>query len=128
VLRCYATQVLTILRHHDMVARYGGEEFAVMLPNTTEAGAVAAMHKARARAQEILCRIGDKSIKLPTFSAGVAMYQPSESAASLIERADRSLYLAKNLGRDRVEIAPSPDANPENLPTAAPDTEPQETV
>ncbi len=107
VLRIYASQVLSILRHHDLVARYGGEEFAVMLPNTSEHGAVAAMNKARQRAQEIFCQFGDKSIKLPTFSAGVTMYQADESPTDLIERADRALYYAKSLGRNRTEVAPA---------------------
>jgi diguanylate cyclase (GGDEF)-like protein len=125
VLRCYAGQVLTILRHHDMVARYGGEEFAVMLPNTTEKGAVAAMHKARERSRETVCQVGDKAIQLPTFSAGVAMYQAGESPTDLIERADRALYAAKSFGRDRIEVAPSL-AGSEGAPAAA-SSEPQET-
>jgi diguanylate cyclase (GGDEF)-like protein len=112
VLRCYATDVLSILRHHDMVARYGGEEFAVMFPNTTEEGALAAMSKARLRAYEVQCRAGDKIIKMPTFSAGVAMYQTGESSFYFIERADRALYLAKAQGRDRVQIAATTAAAP----------------
>lgn len=127
VLRCYASQVLSVLRHHDMVARYGGEEFAVMLPNTSEAGAVAAMNKARQRSQETFCRFAEHSIKLPTFSAGVTMYCSGESPTDFIERADRALYRAKSLGRDRVEIAPviPPVADP--APMVA-DPEPQETT
>ncbi len=127
VLRCYASQVLSILRHHDMVARYGGEEFAVMLPNTSENGAVAAMNKARQRSQDVFCQIGGKSIKLPTFSAGITMYQSGESPTDLIERADRALYSAKSLGRNRVEIAP---ASPTAVAPAAAmaESEPGETV
>ena len=124
VLRCYAGQVLTILRHHDMVARYGGEEFAVMLPNTTETGAVAAMHKARERSRETVCQVGDKTIQLPTFSAGVAMYQSGESPTDLIERADRALYAAKSFGRDRIEVAPSLAGADDAAATAS--SEPQE--
>jgi diguanylate cyclase (GGDEF)-like protein len=121
VLRCFATQVLTILRHHDMVARYGGEEFAVMLPNTAEIGAVAAIDKARQRAHDMVCHVGEKTIKLPTFSAGVALYQAHESPTDLIERADRALYAAKSFGRDRTEVAPAPaqtSSNPESQETS----------
>lgn len=127
VLRAYANQVLTILRHHDMVARYGGEEFAVMLPNTSEHGAVAAMGKARQRAREVFCQFGAKLIKLPTFSAGVAMYQPGESPTDLIERADRALYAAKSFGRDRTEVAPSLAAALGTDADASSNPEPQET-
>jgi diguanylate cyclase len=126
VLRCYANQVLSILRHHDMVARYGGEEFAVMLPNTSEAGAVAAINKARQRSLETACHVAGKALKLPTFSAGVTMYLPGESPTDLIERADRALYSAKAQGRNRVEIAPVLPSVAAAAPVAA-DTEPQET-
>jgi diguanylate cyclase (GGDEF)-like protein len=126
VLRCYASEVLGILRRHDLVARYGGEEFAVMLPNTTEAGICAAIDKARQRAREVLCRFGGQSISLPTFSAGVAMYRSGESATDLIERADRALYAAKRLGRNRTELAA--DLSSSILTPGADSAEPRETV
>jgi diguanylate cyclase len=103
VLACYATSVLTVLRHHDMVARYGGEEFAVLLPNTTVEGAAAALAKVRARAAEARCDFEGRSLPLPTFSVGLTFYVAGESPASVIERADRALYRAKNAGRDRLE-------------------------
>lgn len=104
VLACYATHVLTVLRHHDMVARYGGEEFAVLLPNTTADGAAAALAKVRARAAEARCDFEGRSLPLPTFSAGLTFYIAGETPATVIERADRALYRAKNAGRDRLEF------------------------
>jgi len=104
VLRCYASQVLTVLRHHDLVARYGGEEFAVLLPNTAQEGAIAAMAKVRERAQATHCVTDGRQIPMPTFSAGVTLYVPGEAPNVLIERADRALYRAKRSGRNRVEI------------------------
>jgi diguanylate cyclase (GGDEF)-like protein len=117
VLRCYANQVLSILRHHDMVARYGGEEFAVLLPNTTLEGAMSAVTKVRQRSQEIFCEFGGKTLALPTFSTGLTMYMSGETPLVLIDRADRALYRAKSLGRNRTEVATTlatePSANPE---------------
>jgi diguanylate cyclase len=104
VLACYATNVLTVLRHHDMVARYGGEEFAVLLPNTTVEGAAAALAKVRARAAEARCDFEGRTLPLPTFSVGLTFYVVGESPGSVIERADRALYRAKNAGRDRLEF------------------------
>ena len=104
VLRCYATDVLTVLRHHDMVARYGGEEFAVLLPNTSRDGAVVAINKVRRRAFEITCDFEGRPFRLPTFSTGVALYTLGESDTDLIDRADRALYRAKRLGRNRIEL------------------------
>ncbi len=104
VLRCYANDVLSVFRHHDMVARYGGEEFSVLLPNTDSEDAMSAMRKVQGRVASILCEYEGRKLTLPTFSAGLTLYVPGESPASLIDRADRALYAAKRRGRNRVEV------------------------
>jgi diguanylate cyclase (GGDEF)-like protein len=104
VLRCYASNVLSIFRHHDMVARYGGEEFAVLLPNTALDGVQAAMRKVQGRSVRTTCEYGNAMRPLPTFSAGLTMYVPGEPPSAFIDRADRALYRAKRLGRNRVEV------------------------
>ena len=104
ILRSYATEVLTVLRHHDLVARYGGEEFAVLLPNTTQEGAIAAITKARNRALQVECGFQGRVLKLPTFSTGISLYAMGESHIDLIDRSDRALYRAKRLGRNRIEL------------------------
>lgn len=104
VLRCYAANVLSILRHYDLVARYGGEEFAVLLPNTQSEGAVSAISKVKSRALEVRCNYDGKVLNLPTFSTGITVYSSGDSQDSLIARADRALYRAKRLGRDRIEV------------------------
>ncbi len=104
VLRCYAANVLSVFRHHDMVARYGGEEFSVLLPNTVAEGALCAIAKVQNRATKTQWEHGGKTFALPTFSAGVTLYVPRESPEDLIGRADRALYRAKHQGRNRVEV------------------------
>jgi diguanylate cyclase (GGDEF)-like protein len=104
VLRVYSKNILSIFRHHDMVARYGGEEFAVLLPNTDSDGAVRALNKVRRRASETRWQVNGTVSKVPTFSAGVSLYKPGESASAFIERADKALYRAKHLGRNRIEL------------------------
>ena len=104
VLRVYSKNILSIFRHHDMVARYGGEEFAVLLPNTDSDGAVRALNKVRRRANETRWQVNGTVAKVPTFSAGVSLYKPGESASAFIERADKALYRAKHLGRNRIEL------------------------
>jgi diguanylate cyclase (GGDEF)-like protein len=104
ILSCFAREVLTVLRHHDMVARYGGEEFAVLLPNTTREGAVGAINKAKNRARQVRCEHVGEVLPMPTFSTGIALYGLGESPADFIDRADRALYRAKRLGRNRIEL------------------------
>jgi diguanylate cyclase len=104
VLRVYAKNILSVFRHHDMVARYGGEEFAVLLPNTDADGAIRALNKVRRRAAETRWQSNGTISQAPSFSAGVSLFKPGESASAFIERADKALYRAKRLGRDRIEL------------------------
>jgi diguanylate cyclase (GGDEF)-like protein len=104
VLRVYSKNILSVFRHHDMVARYGGEEFAVLLPNTDADGAIRALNKVRRRAAETRWQSNGTVSQVPSFSAGVSLFKPGESASAFIERADKALYRAKRLGRDRIEL------------------------
>ena len=104
VLRSYSNDILTVFRQHDMVARYGGEEFAVLLPNTDEHGAQAALNKVRRQVAETRCVHEEDVIEIPTFSAGMTMYVNGDTPANLIQRADDALYTAKRLGRNRTEV------------------------
>lgn len=104
VLRTYANDILTVFRQHDMVARYGGEEFAVLLPNTDEHGAQAALNKVRRQIAETRCVFEEDEIEMPTFSAGMTMYVNGDTPTNLIQRADDALYTAKRLGRNRIEV------------------------
>jgi len=103
ILQIYSKNILSIFRHHDLVARYGGEEFAVLLPNTDAEGSMRALTKVRSRALETRWQANDEMIPVCTFSAGVSLYKPGETASAFIERADKALYRAKRLGRNRVE-------------------------
>ena len=103
ILRCYAQNMAQELRQHDLLARYGGEEFVLLLPETLLEDARYAMGKLARRIQREPLDAGGTNIDLPTFSAGIACLRAGESATSLINRADQSLYLAKRLGRNRIE-------------------------
>ena len=93
-----------IRRPADLAARYGGEEFAVILPNTVREGATFI-------AEEICHVIAE--LRIPhessfvkdrvSVSIGISTAMPERSVhpRSIIESADKGLYLAKNQGRDR---------------------------
>jgi len=104
MLRVYAKDILSVFRRYDMVARYGGEEFVVLLPNTDKEGAEHAFNKVQNKVAETFITNNNEEIKVPTFSAGLAIYYPDEPADSLIKRADNALYKAKNNGRNCIEF------------------------
>ena len=104
VLAWYARNALPTFRHYDMVARYGGEEFIVLFPNTTYDGALKALQKMRRRIEFAKCAVDGVHIKVPTFSAGLTVYYDDDTQESVIKRSDDALYMAKNRGRDRIEM------------------------
>jgi diguanylate cyclase (GGDEF)-like protein len=81
------------LRAVDLLARYGGEEFVVLLPDAGEAEARQIMERALAATPQ-----GQ------TFSAGIAVWDGSETPDQLVARADAALYEAKAAGRNRVMV------------------------
>lgn len=92
------------LRPSDSLARYGGEEFVILMPDTTHDEGVQVL----VRLQRELTRrffLNNNEKILITFSAGVVLLTPEESAEDAIERADRAMYLAKRAGKNRVVAA-----------------------
>ena len=94
------------LRSTDHVGRYGGEEFLLLLPETDLAGAVAVAEKARAMVEQERFDGDDGRGVAVTLSIGLASLAelPRErlTANELIAAADRSLYRAKEEGRNQV--------------------------
>jgi len=93
-------------RAGDLAARYGGEEFAVILPGTDEEGAASFADELRARVEAIRFPHPPAPGGVVTVSLGVTTAVPSESltVSSLIDEADRALYVSKRDGRNRVTL------------------------
>lgn len=105
VLRAVAGAIYTMVRAEDTPARFGGEEFAVILRRASASQAAEVAERVRAAVAALSPqRLG---IEYPvTVSVGVAVASSREAPIpSLIEQADRALYLAKRRGRDRVEVS-----------------------
>jgi len=106
VLRQLALVVKPRLRSQDIFARVGGEEFAVMLPEVELAGARIAADKVRKLVETARFSIDDPNDQKEigcTVSAGVASFdEHMASPTMLYEKADAALYIAKNLGRNRI--------------------------
>jgi diguanylate cyclase (GGDEF)-like protein len=101
VLRRVAAVLDREKRVGDVVARFGGEEFAAILPHTEARAAIAWAERVRAMLASTQVRSDAGSFSV-TASFGVAGAGPREEGEHLIEEADRALYTAKRLGRDRV--------------------------
>jgi len=104
VLRGIATILQRSIRSVDMVARYGGEEFVVVLPETSQQGAVTFAERLRERVAAYAFEAGPGKGVQVTVSIGVSSF-PSpyvETADDLFGRADAALYRAKEKGRNRV--------------------------
>lgn len=97
-LRAIAEGGALVLRGTDVLARIGGDEFALLLPACDVTAA-----------REIVSRIRDATDHGLSLSAGVASWDGEESAERVMRRADAALYWAKDLGRDRVELADAPE-------------------
>ena len=94
-------------RGHDMVARFGGEEFAVLLPGSDVPGALRIAHNIRKTVEELrLEHRESKTSQWVTVSVGVCSRTPlvDEIPGDMLYEADMALYLAKQLGRNRVEL------------------------
>lgn len=105
-LQGVAGAITASLRQSDLAFRLGGDEFMLLLPATDEAGARTVVGRVRemlaeaAGQRDTTARPGLEG-KDVTFSAGIAASSPGESAADLIERADRAMYRAKHAGGNR---------------------------
>jgi diguanylate cyclase (GGDEF)-like protein len=100
-LRATARIIENCTRRADLVARYGGEEFVIVLPGAAEPEAVEIAGRIRAAVAEHHHEHGGL-----TISIGVATYPAAAGTKEgLLEAADRALYVAKRLGRDRVVAA-----------------------
>lgn len=101
VLKEVAACLRELTRYHDVVARLGGEEFAIVAANLNDAGLIAFAERIRKAVSSIVVVNGNIRIKI-TASVGLAVWDGREGADDLYRRADKRLYQAKGLGRNRV--------------------------
>ncbi len=106
VLKVVATHLTESLRQIDLVGRWGGEEFIMLLPDTTAE-----------QGQEIIDRIRMNIARIPftsastskpfnvTLSFGISeCKQANSTLESILDKADKALYMAKANGRNQTVI------------------------
>ena len=101
VLAQVAERLRNEIRSVDIGCRVGGDEFGVIMPESTAEDAA-----------QLFQRMHDAVGSMPVpggsrvrVSAGIAELRHGETAAGLFERADSALYRAKELGKDRANVA-----------------------
>jgi diguanylate cyclase (GGDEF)-like protein len=89
------------VRVYDCVARWGGEEFIVLAPALPDEGALWQICEAlRESISGSAIAAGARTLQV-TVSVGAVLADPAGSHELIVDRADRALYAAKRLGRDR---------------------------
>lgn len=105
VLQIVGSTLHDNLKGQDFPARYGGEEFIVLLPLTTLDNACTVAEQTRKRISEQRLKFVKTGERLGgiTVSVGVSGVNSGDTVDSVVERADRALYSAKNSGRNNVK-------------------------
>lgn len=110
VLRLFASVARETAGADGLIVRLGGEEFAVLLP-------AHGSKEARAVGETVAARFAERAVRrdglgIPaTVSVGVAESEAGRcDLSALLTSADRALYRAKELGRNRIEIASPAEA------------------
>jgi diguanylate cyclase (GGDEF)-like protein len=113
VLRAVSATLRSSVREIDVAARYGGEEFAIILPGTTAEGAARLAERIRvAIAERPAPSIGDRPVSVTASFGVAALPAHGTTQVELISAADRALYRAKDLGKNRVVLAENGHPHP----------------
>jgi len=102
VIRRVAEACASGSRESDVVARLGGEEFAVLLPEADSEGARTSAERIRETVEQMEWVVPGKAPVRCTVSLGLAEMRSEDLPEAFLRRADRALYRAKALGRNRV--------------------------
>ncbi|WP_321494203.1 GGDEF domain-containing protein [uncultured Desulfobacter sp.] len=103
VLKLISKLLQKHIKGKDLAGRFGGEEFIMVLPETKMDGGFVLAEQIRTSLEKMRwqSKSSGKDIGTITISMGVAQFIPGEDLDSLIVRADKAMYAAKNNGRNR---------------------------
>ena len=104
VLKETASRLKKCIRNSDSVGRFGGEEFLAVIPNCSGEELVRLAERIRLSIKKPMAY---KQLLIPmSISIGVSVhFQPETEVMESLRRADQALYVAKEMGRDRVVCA-----------------------
>lgn len=105
-LLAIAAAITGVTRQDDLCGRIGGEEFAVYLPRADASEAHSVAERIRSAVAMLRVSAEDETPVPLTVSIGGAERLATTGPAQLVSEADRQLYKAKRLGRDKVVLEP----------------------
>ena len=103
-LRLVSQVIIQNIRPEDFVTRYGGEEFFLLLPNQEQTATVQIAERLRTAISQISMDTPMQAQAGLTASIGISYLQSGDTPETLICRADKALYLAKESGRDQIQV------------------------
>ena len=104
VLVHFAHAITKSIRTEDIAGRYGGDEFCIIFPHASTAEAAACTERIRQMISEIKIPTQSDAVISFTVTFGITGLQPDDNDLKhLIFKADKALYRAKGMGRNRTE-------------------------
>ncbi|WP_261844215.1 sensor domain-containing diguanylate cyclase [Aliamphritea ceti] len=105
VLKAFSQILKESSRNEDIACRYGGEEFCIVCPSTNETQALKVATRIIKGISKQELTMNQLSLGKVTTSIGIAVYPGHASSMDeVVKLADEALYIAKQNGRDRVEV------------------------
>ncbi|MBF0204512.1 MAG: diguanylate cyclase [Desulfamplus sp.] len=103
VLIAFACIMKEQLRSEDIAGRYGGDEFCMIFTHSHAEKSLLALERIRSIFEKTVFESMDKSLFSISSTFGIADFSKGMSAIQLVSHADKALYRAKRLGRNRIE-------------------------
>jgi len=103
MLRTVAQTLEHNLRSSDFVGRWGGEEFVIIASEVDAAAILRTAERFRALIEASLGRFDGREIQV-TASIGATIGRSTDTVSSLVDRADRLMYVSKFSGKNRVSM------------------------
>ena len=100
VLIQIASILKELTRVNDFIGRWGGEEFLIICPNSNKTQA----HSVALKIKNFLEEFDFGIDTIITASFGISTYKKNDTIDTILQRADKTLYKAKDNGRNRIEI------------------------
>lgn len=108
VLKEFSQAIKEFIRTDDVFARLGGDEFFLLLPNTSQAGAIQLANELLNLTRKLNIKVGDRLDDKwnSSISIGIATISPSliKTANDFMKKADLAVYAAKNAGKNCIKV------------------------